>query len=201
MADGHPTEIKTAGGELFLSRPFADDVRLIAIEPDVLVRSDAGIRFTFRADDAIEVTPPDDPLAPALKAIRLGSAQKLPLFELAEGRFDSAVAVWKEMLKQDPQSPGASENLHHQYAQGLPVTGRRPGPPTRRRWQGSTPIPARGRSTRHHRRGPPRERVLLLQARLQPQECRRQHRSDDRRLRGGHHDHQPHALGMPGRVR
>jgi tetratricopeptide (TPR) repeat protein len=43
----------------------------------------------------------------------------MPLFELAAGRFDGAVDAWRQLLREAPASPLASEDMHTRYGHEL----------------------------------------------------------------------------------
>lgn len=118
--DGLPFAITAHADGLFVVRPFNAPVRLVALEPGVLVRTDSGLRLAFQGDDALELSHAGRTLT---RATRAAASTPLPLFELAAGHFDSAVEMWRAVLREDPASPVGSEDTHDQYAFELMLGG------------------------------------------------------------------------------
>ncbi len=107
-----PLSISSNGDGLVAQRPFGNPAPLIPVSADTVVMPD-GIRLSLTADaDAIQFAQGGVTFATAK---RLPASVRLPLLELAAGRFDDAVAAWKDLLRADPTSPLASEGLHSTY--------------------------------------------------------------------------------------
>ena len=119
--DGRVFTITATEAGLVQVRPFGEPARLVAVSGNALIHTDSGVRFTFTRDDTIEIAIGDRPVR---KATRLARGARLPLLELAAGRFDDAVALWKQQLLQaDPRSAFASEVMHNLTGYELLVEG------------------------------------------------------------------------------
>ncbi|HWB82417.1 MAG TPA: serine hydrolase [Nannocystaceae bacterium] len=121
MAGGPPLSIVATANGLAVVRPFEDPVELVPVSADRLVRVDNGRRYTFTSADAFAIHEGDVERG---NATRLPASTRPPLFDLADGGFDDAVAAWKELRRREPGSPIAQRQLHIDYANELLVTGR-----------------------------------------------------------------------------
>jgi len=121
LENGVPFSITATPDGLALSRPFLDPLELVPVSADRLVRIDNGQRYTFTTSDALELSDAERKVGSAL---RLPASAKPPLFDLADGGFEEAVAAWQDLLRREPASPLATEELHVRYASELMSEGR-----------------------------------------------------------------------------
>lgn len=113
-ADGGPPFSITATVEgLALARPFLDPVELVPVSVDRLVRVDDGRSYTFTTRDTVEIADAGRKVA---AVVRLPASATAPLFDLADGGFEEAVAAWKDLLRREPDSALAGEQMHLRYA-------------------------------------------------------------------------------------
>jgi tetratricopeptide (TPR) repeat protein len=120
--DGLPFSLSPSGDGLSLLLPFSEAVPVVPVSTDSLVRTDDGIIMTFTGDDELALARRGD--EPFTKATRLAASVRLPLLELAAGRFDDAVTVWKDLLRADAKSPLASEDVHNIFGYRLLSDGK-----------------------------------------------------------------------------
>lgn len=113
-----PAAIAEQGGRLMLRLPFTDPVELVPIAPDRVVQRDSGRQLRLDATGALEATPLH---RPARMLTRLAEPAHHPLFELEAGRFDAAVAAWRDRSRLDPKAAledeGFANNLGYQLLQ------------------------------------------------------------------------------------
>ncbi len=92
--NGWAFAIAQGSARLELRRPYADPIELVPIAPDTVVALEDGMRPRLvDGGRALEVKPPR---GGTQTAARLAGGVRLPLLELEAGRFDGAVAAWKE---------------------------------------------------------------------------------------------------------
>jgi len=102
------SEIVERNGKLVQHRPFDPEVELVAIARDTVVARDTGRRLQRAESGELRVTLQE-------ASWSLERVARHPLFELEAGRFDDAVAVWRERARAD--APRAHED--EEQAAGL----------------------------------------------------------------------------------
>jgi CubicO group peptidase (beta-lactamase class C family) len=118
---GLPISIVATGERLERVRPLFDErVELVPVAADKLAATDQPITYTSTTDGLAVAH--DGRVMGA--AARLAPDARLPLVELAAGRFDDAVAAWKALRARDPAAPTASEDVHNLYGYELLQDGR-----------------------------------------------------------------------------
>jgi CubicO group peptidase (beta-lactamase class C family) len=122
--DGVPFEVTTTGGKVMFATPFLAGHELVPVAGGGLVDRENGGRLRLLSSGDLEGTPPGGPAAATVTAKRLDPATTLPLFALAAGRFDDAVAMWKAAVAADPKAPGFSEDGHNLFGYTLLQEGK-----------------------------------------------------------------------------
>lgn len=108
VADGQPFTITDRGGALELRAPFGEAVELVPLAADRFMSRADGIMYKLDASgSAFEMR--DARGGTTRTATRLPAGARLPILDLAAGRFDDAVAVWKQLAKSDPKNPAVDE--------------------------------------------------------------------------------------------
>src|SRR5262249_37011716 len=95
------------GGALQLERPFAETAQLVPIGKDRVVDRDGGT-ITLAPGGELVLGQFRGPQKVPVK--RLADGARHPLLELAAGRFDDAVALWREQAKADPEAARGDED-------------------------------------------------------------------------------------------
>jgi tetratricopeptide (TPR) repeat protein len=116
-----PVAITEQAGGLVLHAPFEPPVELVPIAPDLVVRRDSGQRLHADATGSLEATRGRTDR----KLTRLAEPARHPLFELEAGRFDAAVAAWRERVTADPRTAEEDEGFANNL--GYRILGRDPG--------------------------------------------------------------------------
>ena len=117
---GLPLSIVATGERLERVLPMLDPVELIPIDADTLAATDEPITYT-RTDRGLEIAHDGHPVG---VAETLAAGTRVPLLELAAGRFDDAVAAWKALLAKDPKAPAANEERHNLFGYDLLQQGK-----------------------------------------------------------------------------
>jgi hypothetical protein len=118
--DGVPFSIVATGERLEYAQPFlAERIELVPVAADKLAATDEPATYTLTAS-GLDV---DFAGHGSRKIERVAAGTKLPLVELAAGRFDDAVAAWKALRAKDPEARAASEEAHNGYGYGLLLDG------------------------------------------------------------------------------
>ncbi len=106
--NGWAFAIAQGSARLELRRPYADPIGLVPIAPDTVIALEDGMRYRLvDGGRALEVK---HPRGGTHTAARLAGGVRLPLLELEAGRFDGAVAAWKERERADPKEPAIDED-------------------------------------------------------------------------------------------
>lgn len=101
-----PIAITEAAGQLTIRAPFGKPSELVPVAPDRVVQRDSGRELQLDAAGALASQRPHQPSRPL---VRRDASARHPLLELEAGRFDAAVAAWRDRLAADPKSAGEDE--------------------------------------------------------------------------------------------
>lgn len=112
---GVPWDIAVAGDALMVALPFGKQTELVPIAATSVASPHHGLVFAFAADGKTMTLTDDSPI----DATRIDTSTRLPLLELAAGRVDDAIAVWRTGLAATPDAPAFSEDLHIGFANHL----------------------------------------------------------------------------------
>jgi CubicO group peptidase (beta-lactamase class C family) len=107
-AMGGGAVVAAQGARLELRRPYGDPIELVPIAADTVVAIDDGVRY--RLVDGGRALEAKHPLGPVRMVPRLADGERLPLLELKAGRFDDAVAAWKERERANPKDPTINDD-------------------------------------------------------------------------------------------
>ncbi|MFN0252561.1 MAG: serine hydrolase [Kofleriaceae bacterium] len=111
-----PNVVDDRAGKLMLGPPVGKRIELVPIADDAVVGLDGEV-IRATSNGALEIT--DAAGSPIQKLARIGSAEIHPLIELAAGRFDGAVAVWKMSAAKDTARARDEEAQANQYGYHL----------------------------------------------------------------------------------
>lgn len=101
-----PFTLALKEGRLELRRPFAEPAELIPVGDDTFVALDDGARYHIDAG-AREIGYTRE--GKTEKATRVAEDVRVPLLELAEGRYEPALAAYRKLQREDPKSPSLDE--------------------------------------------------------------------------------------------
>ena len=101
-----PFTLALTEGRLELRRPFAEPAELIPVAADTFVALDDGTRYHIDAD-AREIGYARQ--GKPEKATRIADDVRVPLFELAAGRYEPALTAYRKLQREDPKSPALDE--------------------------------------------------------------------------------------------
>jgi CubicO group peptidase (beta-lactamase class C family) len=102
-----PIAITEQAGQLTLRAAFGTPVELVPVAPDRVVQRDSGRQLQLDAAGALTSLRPHQPARPL---VRRDASARHPLLELEAGRFDVAVATWRDRLAADPKTAGDDED-------------------------------------------------------------------------------------------
>jgi CubicO group peptidase (beta-lactamase class C family) len=102
-----PVMITEQAGRLLLRTPFEQPVELVPVAPDSVVQRDTARRLHVDATGSLEATHERT----NRKLTRLAEPTRHHLFELEAGRFDAAVAAWRDRVKADPKAAEDDERF------------------------------------------------------------------------------------------
>jgi CubicO group peptidase (beta-lactamase class C family) len=110
-----PFTIAEQGDKLMMRPAFDEPIELVAVSIDRVVQRDNGRQLRLDASGALEATRRG---RPAQQLARLVAPARHHLLELEAGRFDDAVAAWRERARSDPKltddDEGFANNLGYQ---------------------------------------------------------------------------------------
>ena len=106
----NPFEIAVIGGRIELRLPFREPSELVPVAGGALVSTVDGSRATLDVEGrSLTITAPKERGGRKREARRLGDGARVPLLELAAGRFDEAVSQWREIAHTEPASRALNE--------------------------------------------------------------------------------------------
>ncbi len=108
-----PVEIAVEGEALVMRAPFGEGSGLVPIGPATVVVRESAESLTRQADGSLAVSHQGHP---SRVLTRMAADAKHPLLELEAGRFESAVASWREQAREDPKAAAEQEAFVNRYA-------------------------------------------------------------------------------------
>jgi CubicO group peptidase (beta-lactamase class C family) len=118
-----PFTIHLQGERLLMTRALAEPIELIFVSATRAVTRRADIRYTLR-DAGIDLERARGPIG---RASRIPNPETRPLLELAAGRNEKAVQIWRERAARDPHAIDASLGLCLGYGNELLASGENAG--------------------------------------------------------------------------
>jgi CubicO group peptidase (beta-lactamase class C family) len=106
--------VAPSGSGLEVKVPLGDPFSLVPVSKQAFVRRDADTRYTFgrRPDGGAQLIVSGKPSAET--ALRVGPGTRVPSEDLADGKYDEALAGYRKLLAANPKDPAVAENRFNQ---------------------------------------------------------------------------------------
>jgi CubicO group peptidase (beta-lactamase class C family) len=106
--------VAPSGSGLEVKVPLGETFSLVPVSKQAFVRRDAETRYTFgrRPDGGAQLTVSGKTSTET--APRVGPATRVPSEDLADGKYDEALAGYRKLLAANPKDPAVAENRFNQ---------------------------------------------------------------------------------------
>ncbi|HKD17556.1 MAG TPA: serine hydrolase [Thermoanaerobaculia bacterium] len=106
--------VAPSGGGLEVKVPLGDTFTLVPVSKQAFVRRDAETRYTFgrRSDGGAQLTVSGKTSTET--APRVGPGTRVPSEDLADGKYDEALAGYRKLLSANPKDPAVAETRLNQ---------------------------------------------------------------------------------------